>query len=262
MPRNSGWIITSVAKVRDFPAIPPTCLVRSPKKIWIAAFRWRIAGFAASTWASTSALIASTVRASIRSSMMTPPSWRSTRTTSSADAPADTFLSSAMSVLPPSARRDTTGAGAVSLERVGARRRVRTEALLVGILAVVVRIREVTVGAGSGTGRRRRVCARVGIVDVRVPGERPAHLGAREQTRDDDVGLGVDEQGCRSATLGRRSGEDPRVVHQVTAPQPRAAELEDRVRDGVASEHGQRRVRRVHAEAVVTLVPVGEDQLR
>src|SRR5262245_2219506 len=236
MPRNSGWIITSVAKVRDFPAIPPTCLVRSPKKIWIAGLRWRIAGLAASTWASTSALIASTVRASMRSSMMTPPSWRSVRTTSSADAPADTFLSSAMSVLPPCARRDTTGAGALSLERVSARRRVRTEALLVGVLAVVVRIREVAVGAGSGTGRRWRVGARVGIVDVRVPGERPAHLGAREQARHDDVGIGVDEERRRSATRRRRSGEDPRVVHQVVAAQPRAAELEDGVLDRMASK--------------------------
>ena len=41
--------MTSVANVRDFPATPPTCFVRSPKKIWIAGFRWRIAGSACAT---------------------------------------------------------------------------------------------------------------------------------------------------------------------------------------------------------------------
>src|SRR5262249_31178376 len=96
MPRKSGWIITSVAKVRDFPATPPTCLVRSPKNIWIAGFRCRIAGSASSTYPSTSALIAATVRASIRFSTMTPPSSCRTRTTSSTAAVAGMRLSSAM----------------------------------------------------------------------------------------------------------------------------------------------------------------------
>src|SRR5262245_9971930 len=108
--------------------------------------------------------------------MITPPSWRSTRTTTSADAPADTFLSSAMSILPPCAWGDSIGAPGFSLERVGAWRWVGTEAFRVRVLPVVPWVREVAVGARSGTRWGRRVGGAVGIVDVRVPGERPAHL--------------------------------------------------------------------------------------
>jgi hypothetical protein len=78
-------------------------LVRSPKKIWIAGFRWRMAGSASATQPSTSRLIAATVAASIRFSTMTPPSSSSTRMTSAAGAFAAIRLNSAMR--PPSVRQ-------------------------------------------------------------------------------------------------------------------------------------------------------------